>query len=262
MDLDPLKQEIDALITLLGDDVNIARPAAEREVVEKIRAILESTRDQRTGAMREIWETYLPYAAQRCYRLTRLEEGWEDELEYFASENAQYWLDNAAALLDAGDIARTRSALGNIREAARMIRRDRIAQVELLLQALDIAVEISDKKRALQFYGEAEKLHRKHLAGGSEFTGSAWLPKIKKMGQQLAQYREKLRRYYQYAETVTVSIEADGEGDLERVIDYLQQSLPGRVTVTRKVKDEDANAQHHPRSGRFRARVKFTLEDE
>ena len=143
-------------------------------------------------------------------------------------------------------------------EATRLMKRDRIAQVDVLLQALEIALEINDKKRSVQLYEEAEKLHRKHLAGGSAYTGTAWLPKIKKMGQKIQRYGQQLRRYYQYAESVTVSIEADGEGDLERVIETLQQNLPGRVTVTRKVKDE-GEAPPAGR-GRFRARVRFKLE--
>ncbi len=78
-----------------------------------------------------------------------------------------------------------------------------------------------------------------------------------KNGRQLARDREKLHRYFQYAEAVTVSIEADIEGDLERVIDYLQQSLPGKVKVTRRVKEAEEVAK--PDTGRYRARLKITL---
>jgi hypothetical protein len=257
-DTDALKQEIDALIAALGDDIAIARPPAERDVVEKIRLLLESTREQRTGASRGIWEYYLPYAAKRCFQLSRLEEGWEDSLDYFASENAQFWVDLTGVCIETGDIGGCKNALGQILEASRMMKRDRITQVDILLQALDYAVEISEKKRAVQLYEEAEKLHRKYLAGGSDFTGSAWLPKIKKMAQRLRQYREKLNRYYQYAETVTVSLEAATEADLERVINYLQQNATGRITVTRRVKE--VQEPEKPGQGRFRVRLKITLE--
>jgi hypothetical protein len=258
MEHDNLTQEIEALIAALGEEVTIARPAAEREVTAKIRLFLEATRDQRTGAARDGWESYLPYAARRCYQLSRLEEGWEEDLEYFASEHAQFWLDLSSADLEHGDLPGCRRALAQISAAVRCIQRDRIAQVEILLQALETAVEISDKKRAVQLYEEAEKLHRKHLAGGGDNTGSAWLPKIKKMGQRLKHYQEKLRRYYQYAETVTVALEADSERDLERVINYFQENLPGRVTLTRRAKAVEA-AEPTGR-GRYRARLKITLE--
>jgi hypothetical protein len=256
METEALKQEINALIAVLGDDTMIAKPATERAVLEQIRLILDRTREQRTGSARDIWEYYLPYATKLCSQLTRLEEGWEDDLEYFASENAQFWLDNTGSFLEGGDIAGVKNALGQILEATRMVKRDRIVRVDILLQALDIALEISDKKRSIQLYEEAEKHYRKHLAGGDQYTGSAWLPKIKKMGQQLVQYQEKLRRYYHHAETVTVSIEADTQADLERVIDYLQQSLVGRIKLTRRVKEADGQAK----SGGFRARLKITLD--
>jgi hypothetical protein len=258
MENDTLKQEIDALIAALGDDLATARPAAEREVIEKIRQFLDGTRDQRTGASRAIWEYYLPYAAKCCYRLTRLDEGWDDDLDYYASENAQFWLDDTGSLLDTGDISGAKNALGQILEATRMMKQDKIARVDILLQALDYAFEINDKKRSTQLYEAAEKLYRKHLAGGAEYAGSGWLPKIKKMGQRLAQYREKLRRYFHYAESVTVSIEAETEDDLERVIDYLQQSLIGKVAITRRVKKVDE--QGKPDTGPFRARLKIQLE--
>lgn len=260
-----LKQEIDNLIVLLGDDLTTATPAAEHEVVEKIRRLLENTRDQRTTSARDIWETYLPYAAKRCYQLTRLEEGWENDLDYFSSENAQFCLDDANAQLEKGDIASVRSVLARVVDAVRLMKRDRITQVDILLHALDVAFEVSDKNRTVQLYQEVEKIYRKHLNGGGEYIGTGWLPKIKKMGRQLEQYGEKLRRYYQYAATVTVAIEADSEGDLERLIDYLQQHLAGKVTVTRRAKiDEETGAgasePGSPRSGHFRARVKFTME--
>lgn len=258
MENDALQQGIDALIAALGEDVSIAKPAIEREVVEKIRMILDRTRDQRTGSTRPIWEYYLPYAAKRCEQLARLEEGWEDELDYFASENAQFWLDNAGAFLEEGETAGVKNALGQIMEAARMIKRDRIVQVDILLKALDQAIEISDKKLSIQLYEEAEKVYRKHLLGGSEYTGSAWLSKIKKMGQQLRHHHDRIRRYYHYAETVKVSIVADSESDLERVIDYLQQSLVGKVKVTKRAKAVDEQAK--PAGERFRARLKITLE--
>ncbi len=258
MENEALKQEIDRMIAALGDDITIARPAEERGVIEKIRQMLDCTRDQRTTSSHEIWEAYLPYATKRCYQLSRLEEGWEEELEYFASENAQFWLDITGALLEAGNISGGKNALGQILEASRMMKRDRINQVDILLQALDHALEINDRKRTVQLYEEAEKIYRKHLAGGTEYTGSAWLPKIKKMGRQLAFFQGKLRRYFRYAETVTVSIEADADGDLEKVIDYLQQNLIGKVRVTRRVKEEDAQEKLPAR--RFRARLRITLE--
>jgi hypothetical protein len=258
MENDSLEQEIDTLIAALGEDTAIARPAIEREVIEKIRLILEHTRNQRTGSSRLIWETYLPYAAKRCYRLAKLEEGWEDDLDTFASENAQFWLDDAGALLECGDIAGGKNALGQIIEATRMLKRDRITQVDILLQALEYAVEMSDKKCSVQLYEEAEKVYRVYLAGGSAYTGTAWLPKIKKMGQQLWRHREKLHRFFHYAESVTVSIAADSERDLERVIEYLQQSLSGKVTVTRRVKPADE--QGNTMTDRFRVRVKITME--
>lgn len=255
IDNDALKQAIDTLIALLGEDATIARPAEEHAVLEQIRQLLDRTRDQRTAAERAAWETYLPYAARRCGQLARLEEGWEDELDYFTSENSQFWLDCANADLERNQIATVKTALARVVEAARLMKRDRIAQVDILLQALEIALEISDQKVAVQLYEEAEKVYRKHLAGGSEFTGSAWLRKIKKMGQQLARGREQLRRYYHYAESVTVSIEAASAAELERVLDYLQQSLVGKVKVTRRPK-EDGEAG----SGSARARVKITLD--
>ena len=258
LDIDELSTEIEALVATLGEDMVIARPAEERAVLEKIRQLLEQTRAERTSAAQARWEAYLPYAARRCYQLTRVEAGWEDELEYFASENAQFWLDCASAALERGALDDTRKALARIAEAARLIKRDRISQVDLLLQALDIALEVSDRQRAIQLYEEAEKIYRKNLLGGADYTGSAWLPKIKKLGRQLAQFQAKLRRYYQYAASVTVAISADADGDLERVLDYLQQSLPGKVKITRRVKETDA--QEKPGTERFRARIKITLE--
>lgn len=256
MDTDALRKEIDALITELGDEVSVAKPAVERAVLEQIRAVLDQTHSQRTGTAREIWQTYLPYAAQLCLRLSRLEEGWEEDLEYFTAENAQYWLDLSNALLEQGEISGTREALSRILDATRMVKRDMILRVDILLQSLEIAVEITDSKRATQLFEEAEKLYRKHLAGSDQYTGSGWLRKIKKMGQQLAQYQEKLRRYFRYSDSVTVSIEADSERDLVRLIEYLQQSLSGKVKVTRKVKESDG--QDKPRG--YRARVKINLE--
>ncbi len=257
MENEDLIKEIDALIAELGDTIAIARPAAERAVLEDIRNILDRTREQRTGSARDIWEAYLPYAAKLCLQLTKQEAGWEDDLEYFASENSQFWLDCVSACLESGDITGVKNALGQIGEAARSIKQDMILRADILLKALDTALEISDKKRAILLYEEAEKLYRKHLSGGAAYTGSAWLRKIKKMGQQLVDDREKLRRYFQYAETVTVSIEADAEGDLERLIDYLQQSLPGKVKVTRRVKE--AGEQEKTGASRFRARLRITL---
>jgi hypothetical protein len=257
MDNDDLKQGIDGLIAVLGDETNIARPTIEHEVVDKIRQLLDNTREQRTGSAREVWEYYLPYAVKLCYQLSRLEEGWEDHLDYFASENAQFWLDNAVVLIEQAEITGGKNALGQILEAARGMKRDRIAQVDILLQALDIAFEINDKKRTTQLYEEAEKVYRKYLITGSEYTGSAWLPKIKKMGQRLGHFREKLRRYFHYAETVTVSIEADSESDLERVIDYLQQNLAGKVKVTRRP-HEDID-QVKPAASHYKARLKITM---
>jgi len=258
MENEALKQEIDALIAALGDETVMFKPATERAVLEQIRLILDRTRDQRTGAARDIWASYLPYAAKRCLLLSKYEEGWEDDLNYFVSENSQFWLDCSGSLLEKGDIAGVIHALGKIIEATRIMKRDMIARADILLQALDIALEVTDKKHAILLYEEAEKVYRKHLAGGAEYTGAAWLRKIKKMGQQLAHYRDKLRRYFAYSETVTFSIEAEMEGDLERVIDYLQQSLTGKVKVTRQVKETDG--QEKSGAGRFRARLKITLE--
>jgi len=258
METDQLKQEIDALIAVLGEDTTIAKPAAEREVTEKVSLLLDRTRNQRTGSAREIWEYYLPYAARRCYQLTRLEEGWGEGLDYFASENAQFWVDNTGARIETGDIAGGKNSLDRIVESTRWIKRDRIFQVDILLQAFDYAFEINDKKRAVQLYEEAEKIYRRYLAGGAEYTGSAWLPKIKKMGQQITRNKEKLSLYFQYVETVTVSLEAATERDLERVINYLQQKLAGGVTVTRRVKEVED--QEKTGAGRFRARLKITLE--
>jgi len=252
-----LKHEIDVLIAALGDDISAAKPAAEKAVLAKIRLFLDSNRDERTGSSREIWEYYLPYAAKRCLQLTRVEEGWEEDLDYFVSEDSQFWLDNAGSLLEKGEISGVKIALEKLLEATRIMKRDRIAQVDILLQALDIAVEITDKKHAVLLYEDAEKVYRKHLLAGAEYTGSGWVGKIKKMGQRLAHYRDRLQRYFAYAETVTVSIEADMEGDLERVIDYLQQSLIGKIKVTRRVKETDGQAI--PGAGRFRARLKITL---
>jgi hypothetical protein len=258
MEYDILKQEIDALIAELGEDLTIARPAAEREVIEKIHLLLESTREERTRSTREEWEFYLPYATARCYQISRLEEGWEDELDYFASENAQFWLDNTGSFLEKGDIAGAKNALGRIIDATRMMKRDRIAQVDILLQALEYAFEMNDKKSSIKIYEAAEKQYHKYLAGGSEFTGSTWLPKIKKLGKKINLFRDQLNRYYQYAETVTVTMEAETESDLERIINYLQQNLTSKVTVTRRVKE--VNEAGNAASSRFRARIKFTLE--
>ena len=253
-----LVQEIDALIAELGDESRIAKPAAEQAVLQKIRLLLDRTHKQRTGPARETWERYLPYAAKLCDRLSKLEAGWEDELDYFTSENAQFWLDNANALLEKGEISGVINALGQVYEAARLVKRDMIARVDALLQALDIALEISEKKRAIQLYDEAEKLYRKHLAGGDQYTGSAWLQKIKKMGQILERYQERLRRYYHHAETVIVSIEADNQGDLERVMDYLHLHLPGKIKVTRQIKELESER----RSGGFGVRLKITLDPD
>ncbi len=196
METEALQKEIDALIAELGDDIAIAKPATERAVLGQIRQFLDRTREQRTGSARDIWETYLPYAAKLCLQLTRQEAGWEDDLEVFASENGQFWLDSMNACLEKGDISGVKNALGQIIEATRSIKQDMIVRVDILLQALDTALEISDKKRAVALYEEAEKVYRKHLAGGPEYTGSAWLRRIKKMGQQLARDRERLRRYF------------------------------------------------------------------
>ncbi len=258
MDNSPLKQEIDALIAALGEDLTIARPAAEREVLHKIKALLDLTRAERTRSAHEAWETYLPYAAKRCDQLSRLEEGWEEVLEYFSSENAQFWLDYAAALLENREIAAVPHALDQIIEASRMMKRDRITQVEILLQAIEFAMEINDKKRSVQLYEEAEKVYQKHLVNGAEYTGTGWLPKIKKMGKQLRSLGEKLRRYYHYAESVSISIEADSAEDLERVIEYLQQSLVGKVKITRRSKAVEATEKTI--QSRCRARLKITLE--
>lgn len=250
------KHQIDTLITELGDETSIAKPATERAVLDHIRILLDQTRDQRTGAARGIWEQYLPYAAKLCFQLTKLEEGWEDDLDYFASENAQFWLDNTSAFLEEGNITGVKDALAQIIDANRMVKRDLIMRVDILLQAIEIALEVSDKKRSIQLYEEAEKLYRKHLSGGDQYAGSAWLPKIKKMGQQIAQYKEKLHRYFHHVEAITVSIEADSDRDLERVIDYLQENLIGKIKITRRVKEIDGQG----RPGSYRARLKITLE--
>lgn len=246
-----LQQEIDAMIAELGDETNRARPELEHGVLDKIRLLLEQTRPARVTSERGAWETYLPYAAQLCGRLARLEEGWEDELEFFALENTQFWLDSANACLEAGQIEPVIHALDQVQEAARLVRRDMLFRADALLQALDIAIEISDKKRATRIYEEAEKLYRKRVAGSDTYIGSAWLPRIKKMGKALAQYRDKITRYYHYAESISVAIEADTPTDLERVIDYLQQSLPGKVRITKRASEAE---------GSRRARVKITLE--
>ena len=256
METDGLRQEIDALMAELGEDASIARPAAERAVVEKIRRMLDQTRDQRTSTARADWESYLPYAARLCQRLARLEEGWENDLEYFASENAQFWLDNAAARLEEGDLSAVRDALGQIVAAAGLVRQDMIFRAVILLDALEIALEITDKKHAIQIFDAAEKVYRKHLTGGEQYTGSAWLAKIKKIGQQLARQREKLRRYFQHSDAIIFSIEADSEAELERVIETLQLNLSGKIKVTRGVKAADGPGQ--PRG--FRARLKITLD--
>jgi hypothetical protein len=257
MDTTLLSQEIDVLITSLGEDTSLARPAIENAVVEKIRQLLELTRNERTGASRAVWQVYLPYAAKLCFQLSKVEEGWEDALEYFASENGQFWLEYATALLDLGEISGVISSLNELLMATRMMRIDRIAQVDLLLQGLDLAIQISDKKLSTALYAEAEKLYRKHLAGGSTFTGSAWLPKIKKMGQQLTRFEEQLRRYYAYATAVSISLEADSAEDLQSVIDYLQENLVGKVKVTRRAKE--AETEEQPAKGPYRARLKITL---
>jgi hypothetical protein len=258
VDNESLKQEIDVLIATIGDDTVIARPDIERAVLEKIRQLLDCTRDQRITTARALWETYLPYAAKLCQQLSKQEPGWEEELEYFASENSQFWIDSSGALLEAGDIAGVRLSLAQIIEATRMMKQDMIARVDILLQAIEIALEISDKKLSVALFQETEKLYRKHLAGGASYTGSAWLRKIKKMGQQLARFQEKLRRYYAYSTAVTVSIEADSEADLQRVLETLQQSMPDKIKVTRRIKE--TGAEENSGSGRFRARVKISLE--
>lgn len=256
MEIQPLTHEIDALIAELDDEARIAKPATEHAVLEKIRILLDRTHPQRTGAARALWAVYLPYATRLCHQLTKLEPGWEEDLEYFASENAQFWLDSASTSLESGEIRSVQDALNRVLEAARLITRDRIAQVDTLLQALDIALEISDKKVAIRLYDEADKRYRKYLTGGDQFTGSAWLPKIKKMSQTLARYQERLRRYYQHAETVIVSIEADTQEDLERVMDYLQQNLVGKIKVTRRAKEVEGREKPHS----YRARFKITLD--
>jgi hypothetical protein len=78
------------------------------------------------------------------------------------------------------------------------------------------------------------------------------------MGRHLVQYRDKLRRYFQYSETVFVTMEADTERDLERVVETLQQGLTGKVTVTRRVKE--TNDPEKTSAGRFRVRLKIKLE--
>lgn len=258
METDALKQEIDALIAALGEETTRARPIEERAVVEKIRLVLDRTREERTTLAREMWETYLPYAAKFCLRLTRLEPGWEEELEYFASENGQYWFDSATASIDGGEIHAAVKALGSLLEATQMMKQDPITQMDLLLQALDIAVEITDKKLAISLYEEAEKVYRKQLSGSDRYTGTGWLPKIKKMGQQLEQFQTRLRRYFKYSETVIVTLGASLENDLERVIETLQVALPGRVKVTRKVRE--AGGTEGTQGGRYQARVKISLD--
>ncbi|MBE0698022.1 MAG: hypothetical protein IH586_13955 [Anaerolineaceae bacterium] len=258
MENEAIIQEIDALIATIGEDTTVAKPAAERAVLAHIRQLLESTREQRVDSARGLWETYLPYAARLCLQLSKQEEGWADELEYFASENSQYWIDSSGALLENGDIGGVSQALGKILEATRMMKQDMIARVDILLQAIEIALEISDKKQSILLYEEAEKLYRKHLAGGSAYTGSAWLRKIKKMGQQLARCQEKLRRYFAHSATVAFAIEAATAEDLERVIETLEINLPGKVKITRRAKEADGQGQSG--AGRFRARLKITLD--
>jgi hypothetical protein len=256
METEALQKEIDTLIAVLGEETRVAKPAAERAVIQQIGLLLERTRDQRTGAAREIWSAYLPYAARLCAQLSSLEEGWENDFEFFASENAQFWLDNTSALLEEGKISAVQAGLGQIVEATRLVKQDMILRVDILLQALEFALEISDKKHAILLYDEAEKIYRKNLTGSEQYAGSAWLPKIKKIGRQLSQYREKLRRYFQHTESVTVSVEAASAADLERVIDYLQQNLVGKVKITRRMKEMEVQGK----SGGFRARLKITLE--
>src|SRR6266508_236686 len=157
MEHEALKQEIDALIAVLGDETVVAKPAAERAVLEKIRLILDRTRDQRTSSSRDIWEYYLPYAANLCLQVSKYEAGREDDLEYFASENSQFWLDSANAFLERSEISRVIDTFGKILESTRMMKQDWIARVDILLQALAIALEISDKKHSILLYEEAEK---------------------------------------------------------------------------------------------------------
>ena len=251
MDITALQTEIDSLIATLGDQANIARPELEHGLLDKTRDLLEQTRPLRLTTARVAWETYLPYAAHLCARLVQLEAGWGDELEYFALENAQFWLDCANASLNAGQIEPVKTALARLQESARLVKQDPVFRVDILLQGLDIAIEISDKKQATQLYEDAEKHYRKHVAGSDAYTGSAWLPKIKKMDKALVYYRAKITRYFHYAETVTVAIEADTPADLERLLDYLQQNLVGKVKITKKPTDAE---------GGKRARVKITLE--
>jgi hypothetical protein len=261
MDIDLLKQEIDALITALGDDTVIARPDAESEVIEKILIILDNTRDHRTSSARDLWDNYLPYAVKHCYRLTKVEPGWEDNLDYFASENTQYCLDLTAEYIETGNIDGSKNALNRVFDASQMIKRDPITRVDALLKALEFSLELNDKKNTIKLYEEAEKVYFKYLINGEAFTGSAWLPKIKKTGQQLARVKEKLNLYYQYAEKVMVSLETETERDLERIIDYLQQNLPGKVTITRRVKEVDVNDPRPTAARHFRVRLKITLNE-
>ena len=249
MDTAALTQEIDRLIADLGDETSRAKPTVERAVVEKIRLLLESTREQ--GAAREAWGMYLPYAANLCARLARLEPGWEAELEYFASENAQFWVDHAADRLNVNDIAGTRAALGKVVSATRLVKADDVLRVSLLLAALETAVELSEKKLAIPLYEEAEKVYRKSLLGSEQYTGSIWTGRIKKIGKQIEGYGEKLRRYFGHRESVVFTIEADSERDLERVIEALQESLGSRVKVTRRGKSEEGK--------KVRARVKVEM---
>jgi hypothetical protein len=258
MDTSALTQEIDMLIATIGADLHTARPEVEHNLFLRIRQLLEQTRAERTAASRALWEAYLPYAAQHCFSLSKLEPGWEDDLEYFASENGQFWVDHAIALLEEGEISGLNNALKQLLMATRMMHQDRIAQVDLLLQGLELALEISDKKQVIALYEEADKLYRKHLSGGTAYTGSAWLPRIKKMGRKLAQSQEKLRRYYAYASSVSVSLEADSAEDLQRVLDYLQENLLGKVKITRRSKP--AEGAETAGESRFRVRVKISLE--
>lgn len=258
MEKEALIQEIETLIAELGDEVTVAKPKAEHRVVSRIHQLLELTRENRTGSSRAEWEKYLPYATKLCDQLSHLEEGWQDDLELFASENSQFWLDNASAFLDESDISGVIRALGQVSNACRLMKHDRIQQVEILLRALDLAIEISDKKLSLRLYEEAEKLYRKQLVGGSEYTGSIWGQKIKRIGQQITLYGDKLRRYFMYAETVTFAIEAASQEDTERVINYLQQGMPGKIKVTRQVKESDELRKTG--SGGYRARLKIIME--
>ena len=239
MDTDALIQEIQQLTAELDAESIVAKPVVERAVVAKIRLLLEATRDQHDPSTRAAWEVHLPYAAALCARLSRLEPGWEEDLAYFASENAQFWVDAAGARLEAGEIAGAAAALGQVIDATRLVKGDFITQAELLLRALEIALEISERKRAVQLYEAAEKVYRKHLLGGEQYAGSMWTGRIKKIGKQLEQAQDKLRRYYQYSESISFAIEADSERALERVIEVLQERLGGRVKVTRRGKAEE-----------------------